>query len=125
VIHRMWTFDVPAVPPYPRAGQKVDASGRPIGGRYLPRSLKKAQADIGLCALAAGVPRLGKREVGVGLQLAVDARGDIDNRLKTLLDALEKARIVDNDRQVCKVSVDRTRHPGATPIVTVWVVGDA
>lgn len=69
----------------------------------------------GLCG------HFGADKVGLDITLHLPAGGDIDNRLKPLLDALEAARLFDNDRQVDEIRVRRgQRVKGGLCMVKVW-----
>lgn len=107
---RRWVFSVPDVPAWRRPGQRRD------GRRYLQPEDKAAQEAIAWSAVAAGVPRLGKTRVAVELQIPWGTPGDVDNRAKTLLDALQRGRIIDNDEQVDDL------RPWRMPWFTGWLV---
>lgn len=114
-----WTFSVPT---------GIAAWERPVdnprGGRFTPKKVIVSENAIGSYARAAGVPRLHKARIGVHVLLAVGTRGDIDNRVKTVLDALQRANIVDNDTQVDDLGVRRVLPRGAHPMVRLFRIAD-
>lgn len=63
------------------------------------------------------------KRVGVAVVLHMTGRGDIDNRVKPLLDALEEAHVFENDSQVGELKVTRG-YPvkGGRCHVTIWEV---
>lgn len=90
------------------------------GKRYTPKKVIDSETWIGWAARAAGVPSLGKARVGLAVLLPIGTLGDVDNRVKTVMDALQKANIIDNDNQVDSLSVERNLPRRASPVVTVY-----
>ena len=56
--------------------------------------------------------------VAVSVALPVKMRGDVDGRLKAILDALVDSRRIDDDRHVVSVSASKT-HDKPTAMVRV------
>jgi Holliday junction resolvase RusA-like endonuclease len=94
---------------------RVDIPGRPVawqrprslGARHFtPRRVLEAEDVIAWHVRAAGV-RFGGLDVELRIELwsKTTLRGDVDNYAKTVLDALEKAGAIDNDRQVRRLDV--------------------
>jgi Holliday junction resolvase RusA-like endonuclease len=102
--------------PLARRAGLVDGGRGERRDRYLQPDDKAAQEAIAWSAAAAGVPRLGKTRVAVELQIPWGTPGDVDNRAKTLLDALQRGRIIDNDEQVDDL------RPWRMPWFTGWLV---
>lgn len=89
------------------------------GGKYLRKSGRTFR--LAVATALVGVERFGSARVSVGIELYPPTRaGDIDNRIKPLLDALEQAGLFDNDRQVDYLWVRRSapEKPGHC-VVTV------
>ena len=64
----------------------------------------------------------GEQRLAMDITLHLPSRrGDIDNRIKPLLDALEHANLFDNDRQVDSLKIHRgeCEKPGKC-VVRVW-----
>lgn len=56
--------------------------------------------------------------VGVQIRLPMATRGDVDNRAKAVLDALQSAGVVVNDRQCDPVHIGRADVPLTTIVIT-------
>lgn len=103
----------------------IAAWERPVEGahgRYTPAKVIASEDAIGYAAIAAGVPRLGKARIGVRVWLAEGTRGDVDNRIKTVLDGLQRAQRISNDNQVDDLHVTRDLPPRASPVVLVFTL---
>lgn len=57
----------------------------------------------------AKLPRIGGA-IAVQIELPMKMRGDIDNRVKPILDALVASKRVDDDRNVVSIYVAKTRN---------------
>lgn len=98
----------------------------PAGHFYTPPETKKSQAEIAMCALVgrnrAGIFSPTLAPVTIWAYLAVRNKGDIDNGLKTVKDALEGI-IYENDRQVSEAHVFR-QDGHRSRVVVEWAEGD-
>lgn len=83
--------------------------------------LTKAGREYREAAAGATDVRFGSRRVQVQIELTMPDRRkrDIDNVLKCILDAIEKAQIIDNDCQVDRLIIQRlhVEPPGAADVV--------
>lgn len=84
--------------PVPKARPRFDTRR---GRVYTPESTKLAE-DLLATLMQLQLVALGPAEVAVEIEFAFSSRrsGDLDNCAKLVLDALQKARVIDNDRQV-------------------------
>lgn len=93
-VNRAWRY----------AGKRVVKSALYRQGRRL------LSAELRDAAEAAGWPRVFLGEVRVRIAAYWPGeRGDADAPIKGVLDALEQAGVVEDDRQVCAVSCERRR----------------
>lgn len=76
------------------------------GRVYTPRESQLAE-ELVASLLALKMRQLGPAEVGVTLTFGFSSRksGDLDNCAKLVLDAMQMARVIDNDRQVRELHV--------------------
>lgn len=91
-------------------------------GRTLTKVARRYRKD--LMILMGGEPRFGLDELGMRVTWHWDTRvnrGDYDNRLKPLGDALEHAGIFANDRQIkeAHIYIGHPIHGGAVD-VEIW-----
>lgn len=111
-----WTFTVPTgIAAWQRPGSNA-------GQRFTPRAVKASEDAIAFRARSAGVPALGVARVGLRVAIPRKTRGDVDNRLKTVMDALQRGGIIANDDQVDAARVVRTLEPRASPRITLYVI---
>ena len=90
---------------------------------YLAKSGKVFRHMVATAVNEAGYRGyFGDKRLVIDAVLHLPSRaGDIDNRLKPLLDALEKAELFDNDRQVDSLKVKRgEREKPGKCVVRVW-----
>jgi Holliday junction resolvase RusA-like endonuclease len=85
-------------PPVPKARPRFNTK---TGRVYTPLSSQLAE-DLVASILHYDLRQLGDAEVTVKIEFGFSTRksGDLDNCAKLVLDAMQKARIIDNDRQV-------------------------
>ena len=87
-------------------------TGQHVVQRYKTREARRYQAAVHNLALAAGCRPVEKpRQVIVRLVWYREARrGDLDNRLKVILDAMEGV-MYDNDSQIKRIYAHREEDP--------------
>lgn len=80
-----------------------------VGSRkFLGKKGKEFREAVFLCVLnARKAPLNGRLEVKVYLYPPDKRKRDVDNVLKSLLDALEHARVYENDSQIDKLCITR------------------
>jgi len=80
-----------------------------VGSRkFLGKKGKEFRESVFLCVLNARKgPLNGRLEVKVYLYPPDKRKRDVDNVLKSLLDALEHARVYENDSQIDKLCITR------------------
>ena len=90
---------------------------------YLTKGAKAFRHEVAVAAMnaeARGAFLQGKLAVKVIAHLKT-TQGDLDNRLKPLLDALEYADVIKNDRQVDDLRITRGAPvKGGRCEVTIW-----
>ena len=89
---------------------------------YLSKQAKEFRERVGF--ILAGEPSLGAAKLAVLLKLHQPTRaGDVDNRIKGLLDAMEHAQLFDNDRQVADLRIVRSHNiRGGAVDVQLWEI---
>lgn len=104
----------------------IAAWERPVngrnGGRFTPKRVLDSENWIGYAARARGVPKLGEARIGIEVYLAEGTKGDVDNRLKTVMDALQRCDLIKNDNQIDVAMVSRTLPPGSSPSVAIYTI---
>ena len=87
---------------------------------YLSKEAKQYRREV--ARLCIGLDRFGDAKLAVRVDWFPPAdRGDVDNRIKPLLDALEDAKIFDDDKQVKDIRlVWRHPVPGGHCLVKIW-----
>lgn len=92
------------------------------GGRYLKKRAKVYRHEVALLVHAAGFRgAFGKDKLVMRIDLYLPAGGDLDNRLKSLLDALEYAELFENDSQIDDLRVVRGHKvKGGRCDVLIW-----
>ena len=95
---------------------------RKTGGRYLKKRAKVFRHEVAVLAhQQGGRGAFGKYKLVMRVDLYFPAGGDLDNRMKGLLDALEYAEVFDNDRQIDDLRIVRGhRVKGGRCDVTIW-----
>lgn len=87
------------------------------------RQYKKLVAQI--LAEEKYVTLNGTLECDIELYPPDNRKHDTDNRIKPLLDSLEKAKVYENDNQIKKITIemyqpDKSTYPHGATIVRVW-----
>lgn len=85
------------------------------------RALAGAQLEAQMPTQARARPMI-QAPLGVDIGLPLKLRGDIDNRIKPLLDLLVTHDVMDDDRHVAQLFVARRVVDPGTAIVTVRTV---
>lgn len=87
--------------------QSVNHNSRPTasGGRILTDEHKAFRTTVALMVYDKKLPKLYGR---LRVYIRINAPGDIDNRVKPVLDALQRAGAIDNDRNVDDLHVARS-----------------
>lgn len=79
--------------------------------RYLTKKAKAFRHDVSIAVYQAGLRgHFEKGRLAVHVMLHFKSGGDVDNRNKPLLDALQEANLYTNDRQIKRLVVD-IGHP--------------
>jgi len=82
------------------------------------REYKQAVAEI---VAAEGVPiRTGRLYVAIALSSPTKRAFDIDNRIKSVLDAMQDAGVFADDEQIDEINVVRRPQGGGWARVMVW-----
>lgn len=113
----MFHVQLPPPPSVNRAFRNVISKGRVKTRSY--REWRKA-AVLSIYAQVRADRRIGGN-VAVTISLPSTMKGDIDNRIKGLLDALVASRRIDDDKHVTTITV-RKNAPGK--LALVWVDAD-
>lgn len=110
------TFHVKLAPPpsVNRAFRNVPGKGRVKTRDY---RLWRRDAIVSIFAQVRADLRIGGPVV-VSINLPAKMRGDIDNRVKGILDALVASNRIDDDKHVAAITVRRDQ-PGDLALVTV------
>lgn len=92
------------------------------GLKYLTKKAKGFRHDVAIIVNNAGYRgHFQKKRLAVRVDLHFSSGGDVDNRSKPLLDALEHADLFVNDRQVDDLRLVRGhRVSGGRCVVTIW-----
>jgi len=96
-------FDLPLPP-------SVNTYWRNFRGRtILSKAGRQFKADVSECVIDQNVPKLGNARLDVTIFLhARDKRKiDLDNRLKSCLDAIQDAGVYDDDEQIDSLTIHR------------------
>jgi len=110
----------------PTVNHSTVGNGR--GGRALTLEHRAFRNEVSLRTLAAGSPGFSiDARLGVAITLVPpnNRRYDIDNRVKAVLDALQRALVIPDDSQVDDLRVTRggVIIPGeGSAVVTIWEV---
>jgi Holliday junction resolvase RusA-like endonuclease len=91
--------------------QEIKPKARPRlgkGGIYSPSSKKEKSLAMEISWKAQG-KRLGDQPCVLTLRVSYK-KGDLDNLLKTVCDALEKSGIIDNDSQIEEIHAYKNKH---------------
>lgn len=108
------------VPPNPPSVNAMYGTNR-IGRRYLMPAAKawKMAAHVALTSQRVGLKlKTITHPIEVHVALPMRTRGDLDNRLKGVLDALQSARIIANDKQCGPVHIGRAHVEETTITIT-------
>lgn len=109
-----FTIEIPVPPPANNAFINVRGRGRTKSPAY------RAWRQSAVLSIYSQVPaklRIGGSVV-VYIALPAKMRGDVDGRIKGVLDALVDSRRIDDDRNVVAVTASKT-HDKATALVRV------
>lgn len=109
-----FTVDLPVPPPANNAFLNVRGRGRVLSPKY--RAWRQ-EAVVSIFAQVPAALRIGGPVV-VYIALPIKMRGDVDGRIKGLLDALVDSRRIDDDRHVISVTASKT-HDKPTALVRV------
>lgn len=83
------------------------------GGRYTSpkyKAWKQQAAYMLMCSQPVAPP------YAIGIRVPATWRGDIDNSAKAILDALQTAEVIDNDRNVERLSIEKDRETVNTKV---------
>ena len=77
--------------------------------RYLSKEYEAFLGMVQVIVARAGIPRFDKQRLAVVIQLhwPNKRRGDIDNRVKAVLDSLGRCKVFDDDEQVDSLVITR------------------
>lgn len=107
--------------PVPGSGNRQSRSGVTFGGRrttYKPNAVREYQIAAGWAM--GSCPKIpGEVDVAV-IWYRAAKQGDVDNRLKPLLDALKHVAFGD-DSSVAKLSIERIDNPEMRPCMVVAI----
>ena len=106
--------ELPPPPSVNRAFRNVPGKGRVKTRDY--RTWRR-DAVLEIYAQVRADKRIGGA-VSVSINLPATMRGDADNRIKGLLDALVASKRIDDDKHVATINVRRTA-PGKMALITV------
>ncbi len=98
-----------------------------VTGKYITPEGKAFRHHVALeVMIAKARDKFGTRRVGIAVLVNLNSRaGDIDNRIKPLFDALERAAVFDNDRQIDEFHVKRGKViKGGRCVVCIWTLED-
>lgn len=76
-------------------------------GRYKTDAYSSWKTEAGWILNQARVAPLGKMKVQLELSVNDAMKGDIDNRIKAVQDLLVTHRLIDDDKQVWRVSIEK------------------
>ena len=90
---------------------------------YTPRETAQYEKLVGYAALDAAKGRSFFKEIAISIRLFFKDRkfGDLDNYTKSILDGLQGV-VFENDRQVCRLTVERHQDKEERAEVKVWAV---
>lgn len=98
--------------------------GKPKGGRhkYLTKAGKEYRDQVAAAVVDAGLRgAFGSDNIAIRVELHLAHGGDIWNRLKGLGDALQHARLIEDDKQICDSRIMRGhRVKGGRCRITIW-----
>ncbi len=97
-----------------------------VRNKYITEPGKAFRRQVALEAMVAkAVGRFKDARLALDVVLNLPSRaGDIDNRIKALFDALERAAVFDNDRQIDEFHVKRGKViKGGRCVVRIWEFG--
>ena len=117
----MIEFVVPGRP-VPKARPRTSRAGRTMHV-YTPRETAQYEKLVGYAALDAAKGHSFFEEIAISIKLFFkDKRyGDLDNYTKSILDGLQGV-VFENDRQVCRLTVERHQDKEERAEVKVWAV---
>lgn len=76
------------------------------GGRTITEEYRRWREAAGKLLMVARLPKILGR-IDVDIELPANMRGDIDNRVKPLIDLLVAHGLIDDDRHVWRITVER------------------
>ena len=95
------------------------------GRRFKTAAYKYWRIEAGLAVIVQNVPKLPPGDVSVEIALPHGFRlGDIDNRIKAVLDSIVDMQIISDDRFVCDLRI-YWEHGGNACRVTIRPVGES
>ena len=120
----MIEFTVPGRPVPKRRPRSTTSGGKVLV--YTPRETAAYEKAVGYVALNACQGRSITTDIAVGIKLYFKDRkfGDIDNYSKSILDGMQGV-IFENDKQVCRLTVERHQDKEERAEVKVWAVEEA
>jgi crossover junction endodeoxyribonuclease RusA len=109
--------------PYPPTINHYYGTDKRTGHKYLTDSARRFRDQVAL--LVNRSEGFGRSRVAILIDVHQPRRsGDIDNRIKPLLDALEHAGAFHNDRQVDDLRIRRSHNiQGGAVDVQIWEMG--
>lgn len=110
----MFHVELPPPPSVNKAFRNVPGKGRVKTRDY--RTWRR-DAVLSIYAQVRADRRIGGA-VAVAINLPATMRGDVDNRIKGLLDALVASRRIDDDKHVAAITIRRTAE-GKLALITV------
>jgi crossover junction endodeoxyribonuclease RusA len=120
----MIEFVVPGRP-VPKERPRTSLAGRKMH-IYTPRATSQYEKLVGYAALSAANGKSFFKNIAVEIKLFFRDRrfGDLDNYTKSILDGLQGV-IFENDKQVCRLTVERHQDKEERAEVKVWAVEEA
>lgn len=116
-----FSVEIPPPPSVNHAFRNVRGVGRVKTDAY--KSWRKLAASLIWAAVRAD-QRIGGQII-VGIDLPSKTRGDIDNRIKAILDALVDSGRIDDDRNVVELHVGRSRDADTALVVVRAAIAKA
>lgn len=93
--------------PVPPSVNHLFANRKNGKGRIISREYAAWRQEAGYALNLARPQPFGKAPVQVGIFIPDKTKGDLDNRIKALLDLVVTHKVIDDDRQVKRISIER------------------